>query len=281
MCELIIIESMKNEKIRELLEVAIRAGVEAGSVVCEVYNNEFDVEFKDDKSPLTLADTNANKIIESYLEKTEYPILSEEGRDIPYSERKKWEYFWMVDPLDGTKEFVKRNGEFTVNIALIHNDTPVLGVVVAPVLKDLYFASELTGAVKVGGVSMEKGEFTTDMDKLLKLGKMLPVANNGDVFRIMGSKSHMTKETESFIKELEKEHSNIEIVSKGSSLKICLVAEGYADVYPRFAPTMEWDTAAGHAIVKYSGGEVINRETDKPVVYNKENLLNPWFLVTK
>ena len=272
--------NMKNEKIKELLKVAIRAGVEAGSAVCEVYNNEFDVEFKDDKSPLTLADTNANKIIESYLEKTEYPILSEEGRDIPYSERRKWEYFWMVDPLDGTKEFVKRNGEFTVNIALIHNGTPVLGVVVAPVLRDLYFASELTGAVKVGNISMVDS-FLTGLDELMKSGTKLPVDKSEDIFRVMGSKSHMTKETESFIRELEKEYANIEIISKGSSLKICMVAEGYADVYPRFAPTMEWDTAAGHAIVKYAGGEVINRETDKPVVYNKENLLNPWFLVTR
>jgi 3'(2'), 5'-bisphosphate nucleotidase len=272
--------NMKNEKIKELLKVAIRAGVEAGSAVCEVYNNEFDVEFKDDKSPLTLADTNANKIIESYLEKTEYPILSEEGRDIPYSERRKWEYFWMVDPLDGTKEFVKRNGEFKVNIALIHNGTPVLGVVVAPVLRDLYFASELTGAVKVGNISMIDS-FLTGLDELMKSGTKLPVDKSEDIFRVMGSKSHMTKETESFIRELEKEYANIEIISKGSSLKICMVAEGYADVYPRFAPTMEWDTAAGHAIVKYAGGEVINRETDKPVVYNKENLLNPWFLVTR
>jgi 3'(2'), 5'-bisphosphate nucleotidase len=217
--------NMKNEKIKELLKVAIRAGVEAGSAVCEVYNNEFDVEFKDDKSPLTLADTNANKIIESYLEKTEYPILSEEGRDIPYSERKKWEYFWMVDPLDGTKEFVKRNGEFTVNIALIHNGTPVLGVVVAPVLRDLYFASELTGAVKVGNISMVDS-FSTGLDELMKSGTKLPVDKSEDIFRVMGSKSHMTKETESFIRELEKEYANIEIISKGSSLKICMVAEG-------------------------------------------------------
>jgi len=271
---------MNNENLKELLQIAIRAGVEAGYAVCEVYNKEFDVEFKEDKSPLTLADTNSNKVIEAYLEKTKYPVLSEEGSDIPYDERKKWNYFWMVDPLDGTKEFVKRNGEFTVNIALIQNGTPVLGVVVVPVLKDLYFASELTGSVKVENILMVN-EFSADLNELMKSGNKLPVDNEEDVFRIMGSKSHMTKETEDFIKGFEKEHNNIEIISKGSSLKICMVAEGYADIYPRFAPTMEWDTAAGHAIVKYAGGKVINRETGSSVVYNKENLLNPWFLVTK
>jgi len=271
---------MNNEKLNELLGIAIRAGVEAGNTVCEVYNKEFEVEFKDDRSPLTLADKNANKIIESYLDKTGFPVLSEEGRDIPYEERGKWDYFWMVDPLDGTKEFVKRNGEFTVNIALIHNGTPVLGVVVAPVLKDLYFASEQTGSVKVGNIAMVEN-FSTGLDELMKSGTILPVDKGKDIFRVMGSKSHMTKETEDFIRELEQKHTNIEIISKGSSLKICLVAEGFADVYPRFAPTMEWDTAAGHAIVKYAGGKVINRETDSSVVYNKENLLNPWFLVTR
>ncbi len=271
---------MKNEKLKDLLEVAIRAGVEAGYEVCEVYNKDFDVEFKDDKSPLTLADKNANKVIESYLDETGFPVLSEEGRDIPYEERKKWDYFWMVDPLDGTKEFVKRNGEFTVNIAFIQNGTPLLGVVVAPVLKDLYFASEQTGAVKVENISMVE-DYNVNLDELLKSGSKIPVDNGDDIFRVVGSKSHMTKETEDFIKEFEKEHKNIEIISKGSSLKICMVAEGYADIYPRFAPTMEWDTAAGHAIVKYAGGKVINRETGTSVVYNKENLLNPWFLVTR
>jgi 3'(2'), 5'-bisphosphate nucleotidase len=271
---------MKNEKLKELLEIAVRAGVEAGNAVCEVYNKDFDVEFKDDKSPLTLADKNANKIIESYLDKTGFPVLSEEGRDIPYEERKKWDYFWMVDPLDGTKEFVKRNGEFTVNIAFIHNGTPLLGVVVAPVLKDLYFASGQTGSVKVENISMADS-FLTGLDELIKAGNRLPVDNGEDVFRVVGSKSHMTKETEDYIKELEKDHKNIEIISKGSSLKICMVAEGYADVYPRFAPTMEWDTAAGHAIVKYANGKVLNHETGSPVVYNKENLLNPWFLVSR
>ena len=271
---------MNNEKLKNLLGIAIRAGVEAGDAVCEVYNKEFEVEFKDDRSPLTLADKNANKIIESYLDKTGFPVLSEEGRDIPYEERKKWDYFWMVDPLDGTKEFVKRNGEFTVNIALIHNGTPVLGVVVAPVLKDLYFASEQTGSVKVRNIAMVEN-FSAGLDELMKSGTKLPVDKDEDIFRVMGSKSHMTKETEAFIKKLEKEHTNIEIISKGSSLKICLVAEGFADVYPRFAPTMEWDTAAGHAIAKYAGGKVINRKTDSSVVYNKENLLNPWFLVTR
>lgn len=246
----------------------IQISIEAGKKILEVYNSdEFEVKNKADNSPLTLADKLSNDTIVEELSRLypDIPILSEEGKDITYSERAKWDYFWLVDPLDGTKEFIKRNGEFTVNIALIHQGKPVLGVIYTPVSDEVYFAKAGLGAYKLtNGLQLK-----------------LPIENNRAVTTVVASRSHMSAETEEFINSLKQELGEIELITAGSSLKLCLVAEGKADYYPRFAPTMEWDTAAGQAIVEQAGGVVINVEIDSSLDYNKENLLNPWFLVKR
>lgn len=255
------------------LEIAIKASIEAGKEILKIYNTNFSVEVKNDASPLTLADKNANDVINSYLEKTGIPIISEENKQINYSERKNWRTCWIVDPLDGTKEFVKRNGEFTVNIALIESGKPKLGVIYVPVTKELYFATEgLSKACKITISENESFKFITEYSKELQ------PAYNAKPIRIVGSRSHLNDATKEYISEIEK-HNDVEIVSKGSSLKFCLVAEGNAHVYPRFAPTMEWDTAAGQAICEAVGVSVIDQNTEQPLCYNKENLLNPHFLV--
>lgn len=269
---------MTYQEPKELLFRAINAAVEAGNEIMEVYDTDFAVESKDDNTPLTLADKRAHNKIMALLESTNLPVLSEEGRDIPYAERSAWKHFWMVDPLDGTKEFVKRNGEFTVNIALIENGVPIAGVIYVPVTKDLYFAwVDEMGAYKVPHY-LPKG--SSGVDGLLHMAIKLPTESKGRQFTVVGSRSHMSPETGSYLQTLEQEHGEIDIVSMGSSLKICLVAEGVADIYPRFAPTMEWDTAAGHAIANAAGKEIIDHVTGLPMRYNKENLLNNWFVVS-
>ncbi|UBM62469.1 3'(2'),5'-bisphosphate nucleotidase CysQ [Candidatus Sulfidibacterium hydrothermale] len=261
---------------KNFLSTIISASLDAGKSILEIYKTDFNVEYKSDSSPLTQADKSANEVIMSYLKKTRIPVLSEEGRNIPYSERKNWKRLWIVDPLDGTKEFVKKNGEFTVNIALVENQVPVMGVVYAPVLDILYVGDRKEGAYKI-----EQAGKKQDINKELKEENRIPKKNPKNYFGIVASRSHLTKETEDFIKKLEKAHSNVKIVSKGSSLKLCMVAEGEADIYPRFAPTSEWDTAAGDAIVRAAGGKVLIANTNEPLVYNKEDILNPWFVVTK
>ena len=233
----------------------------AGDEIMKIYQKDFSVEYKDDNSPLTQADIKSNEIICSSLQKLypNIPILSEENKEVPYDARKDWEYYWCIDPIDGTKEFVKKNGEFTVNIALIYKNIPVLGVVYAPVLNDMYFSKKGTGA--------------------FKNSQKLPIKRDDDKYIIVASKSHMSKETQEFIESIKSDREK-ELVSIGSSLKLCLLAEGKADIYPRMGPTMEWDTAAAHAIVLESGKEVVRFEDNKPVVYNKSNLLNPWFIVS-
>lgn len=268
---------MKEKEISNLLELAIRAGIEAGIKVLEIYTQDFEIEFKDDKSPLTTADTASNDIITRYLNTTEIPILSEEGKLIPYEKRKEWQSFWIVDPLDGTKEFIKKNGEFTINIALIEDNKPVLGVIYIPVKKTLYFASTITGSVRVENVTDQY--FDVELEDWIQRGEILPVLSDRTSYRVVGSKSHLTQETQDYIDMLKEEHGQIEIFSKGSSLKICMVAEGEADIYPRFAPTMEWDIAAGHAIALYAGKHIVHHETKKELTYNSESLVNPWFIV--
>ena len=259
----------------ELLKKAINASIEGGHAIMKVYASDFAVEHKDDKSPLTLADKNCNEIIERFLMKTNIPFLSEEGAKIPFSERKDWQYSWLVDPLDGTKEFVKRNGEFTVNIALIHNGNPIIGVIYVPVKEELYFSMEGLGSYKVN-----KNSVIENLDTLILSSDKLPVNYKRKNYVIVGSRSHMSAETEVFFEQKKKKHGNVEVMAVGSSLKLCMVAEGKADAYPRYAPTMEWDTGAGHAIAKYAGFSVKQYNSSEDVVYNKENLLNPWFLVS-
>ncbi len=260
--------------LKKLLKIAINASIEGGQEIIKVYETEFEVEQKSDHTPLTLADKNCNKVIEDFLLKTNIPILSEEGNKVSYSERKKWEYFWLVDPLDGTKEFVKRNGEFTVNIALIHNRSPIMGVIFVPVDNVLYYAMEGLGSFKIN-----RSKIINNLDSLILDSKKLPLDDKRASFVVVGSRSHMSLETEIFFENKKKEYGDIEVMAIGSSLKICMVAEGKADAYPRYAPTMEWDTGAGHAIAKMAGFSVLQYNTDKEVVYNKKDLLNPWFLV--
>lgn len=249
---------------KELLDFVVRVAGLAGKEILDVYkNSDFEVEIKEDNSPLTIADKRAHEKIMEHLSKTNIPVLSEEGIDIPYSERKNWKELWIVDPLDGTKEFIKRNGEFTVNIALVRNGLPVLGVIHAPVKGITYWGCEGLGSGKVEAAANQK----------------LPIKNENKPYKIIGSRSHMSPETEEYVNELKKTHTELEMVSMGSSLKICLVAEGEANEYPRFAPTMEWDTAAGHAIAKFAGKNFIDWTTKKEMTYNRENLRNNWFLV--
>ncbi len=259
------------------LSLAIKASIDAGNGIMEIYNSaDFGTEFKKDDSPLTRADLESNKVIMSYLNKTNIPIISEENKNLEYSERKEWDVCWMVDPLDGTKEFIKRNGEFTVNIALIKNGAPILGVIYVPVTQELYYSNVPEAKLYkiVVGDTMELP------DNLFDIGNQLHSSeSSGSTTKVVGSRSHMNEQTEQFIDELKSKGKEVEIVSKGSSLKFCIVAEGKADIYPRVAPTMEWDTAAGHAICKAVGLKVTNWETGKDLVYNKENLLNPFFLV--
>jgi len=249
---------LKDIDVKQIIAIA----KDAGDAIMEIYNKDFTVEYKNDKSPLTEADLKSNEMICKALNELypSIPILSEENKAAPYAERKDWEYFWLIDPIDGTKEFIKKNGEFTVNIALIQNDTPVLGVVYAPVLDEMYYAKKGDGA--------------------FKNAKKLPLLINNnpkESLSVVASKSHLSEETQAFIDKLDTKI--IEQVSKGSSLKLCMVAEGIADIYPRLAPTMEWDTGAAHAIVLEAGKEVVQFENGEAVVYNKENLLNPWFIV--
>lgn len=260
------------------LKIAIKASLEAGKKIMEVYNSVIEVEYKDDKSPLTEADKKANDIINSHLLPTQIPIISEENKQIDYSVRKNWNTCWVVDPVDGTKEFIKRNGEFTVNIALVTNEAPVLGVIYVPATKTIYFSDvENNLAFKADLKSHD-----ASVESVLKLVKKLqPKQSLSETVEVVGSRSHMNQDTLDFVESLKSEGKNVEIVSKGSSLKFCLVAEGKADVYPRYAPTMEWDTAAGHAICNAVGLQVISKETNKPLLYNKENLLNSYFLVSK
>ena len=261
---------------RNNLAIAIQASLDAGAAILEVYSSdEFNVEIKGDDSPLTRADKNANDVINSYLIKTPIPIISEENKQLEYSKRKNWDTCWIVDPLDGTKEFIKRNGEFTVNIALIENGNPVLGVIYVPVSRTLYFTSE--DASKAYKIIVDD---TISTDTIIsKASEIKPQTETHSLVKIVGSRSHLNDDTKSFISEIESENQ-VEIVSKGSSLKFCLVAEGAANIYPRFAPTMEWDTAAGQAICQAVGVKVIDNNTKSPLLYNKENLLNPYFLVS-
>ncbi len=252
--------------LKEVIEIAFQAG----AAIMNIYNEgDFGVEMKSDNSPLTLADKAAHEIIVRGLKSTGIPVLSEEAdEEVAYNIRKDWKQLWIVDPLDGTKEFIKRNGEFTVNIALIENGAPVMGVVYAPALKKMYYGSADDGAFIIEGDS--------PADEAIAIGQnQFP-----DTFTMVGSRSHGSTETEAYIEEMKAKHGNVSFVASGSSLKFCLVAEHKAHAYPRFAPTKEWDTAAGHAVLLAAGGKVVVWPDNTELLYNREQLLNPWFLAS-
>lgn len=265
---------MAEVRLKTLLDISLDAGRE----ILNVYNQDFSVETKVDDSPLTNADKRSHQTIIDGLRKAyvEIPVLSEEGREIPYAERKDWTMFFLVDPLDGTKEFIKKNSEFTVNIALIENGYPVMGVIYAPVLDVFYFGHSL-GAFKLEGASCAN---LADDEALIEQSVQLTVVKPSNVVRVVVSRSHMSEETEVFIEEQRSNHE-VDVVSAGSSLKFCLVAEGKADYYPRYGPTMEWDTGAGQAIVEAAGGTMLRCEDNERFYYNRENLKNGWFLVKR
>ena len=262
---------------KEFLNV-INASIEAGLEILKIYNtDDFGVSYKEGDMPLTKADLAANAIIQEVLETTHIPIISEENKAIDFTTRKEWGRCWIVDPLDGTKEFIKRNGDFTVNIALIENGKPVFGVIYVPVSQELYMGDVLANT----SYKVQTTTAFTSFEDLNKKYKEIHPSQGSDVIKIVGSKSHMNETTQQFVDDLKKtSNKEVEIVSRGSSLKFCLVASGEAQMYPRFAPTMEWDTAAGQAICEAVGLKVIDQTTQEPMRYNRENLLNPYFLVT-
>lgn len=262
-----------------MLQIAFNAAKEAGRAVMKVYESEdFEVEQKADQSPLTRADRAAHEVIMTHLEHTGIPVLSEEGRHMSFDERRDWESLWIVDPVDGTKEFIKRNGEFTVNIALVTEGRVVLGVVLAPVLKCAYLGVVGEGAWKfeLPDASQEVGNERWEEPMTLPIPR-----HSGRPFTVVASRSHMSPETQAFVDQKRQSHGEVHLISKGSSLKLCMVAEGVADAYPRFAPTMEWDTAAGQAVCEAAGCAVIDQNTGNPMRYNREELLNAWFLVSR
>jgi 3'(2'), 5'-bisphosphate nucleotidase len=269
-----------------LVDAAIEAALAGGRAIQKVYAAPFDVEYKADRSPLTQADRDAHEAITEVLLSTGIPVLSEEGHAVPLAERQAWEYYWLVDPLDGTKEFVERNGEFTVNIALMQRDAlpmgilgasePLAGVIYVPVLDRLYFAW------RSGGSHLQHDAATRSpvlAYERVAMSTRLPIAEPRAAYTILASRSHRSPETEAFIHRMEQEHGPVSITIKGSALKFGLMAEGSADAYPRFAPTMEWDTAAGQIICTEAGKQLIDVTTNAPMRYNKNELMNNWFIV--
>lgn len=263
------------------LLLAVRAALKAGDIIMDIYNrmetvDELEIVEKADGSPVTKVDKAADEAIQSVLKECDIPILSEEGEEIPYKMRSKWSKYWLTDPLDGTKDFIKRNGEFTVNVALIVANQPVIGVVYSPMKKILYFAQEQVGSFKNIGIQLSD---LGSLEDLLEKSTRLPLAFSRQGLVIVTSRSRPNDSMTSYLESLKKKGMPITMMQSGSSEKICIVAEGVADIYPRFSPCMEWDTAAGHAIAKAAGCEITRVDNGKPLSYNKEDLMNPWFIV--
>ena len=258
------------------IRLALSASLEAGKAIMDIYEGEdLGVEYKEDASPLTRADRAAHHVIMRHLEPTGIPVLSEEGKHMPFEDRSEWDELWIVDPVDGTKEFIKRNGEFTVNIALVRQGRVAGGVVFAPVLGHVY-----VGVVGEGAWRLEVPT-VADVEVAWNDRMALPMDIERRPFTVVASRSHMSPETQAYVEEAKSIHGEVNLISKGSSLKLCMVAEGTADAYPRFAPTMEWDTAAGQAVCEAAGCDVIDQNTGEPMRYNREDLLNAWFLVSR
>jgi len=264
---------------RQLMELAVAAAFHAGEEILKIYTTDFHVETKSDNTPVTLADKASGKRISSMLTESGYPVISEEEKIADYEKRKTWEHVWIVDPLDGTKEFIKRNGEFTVNIALVENGRPVIGVIYAPVMKDLYFASRDNGAYKITQheniLEFSNDKITAD---LFRFAKKLPLQKPPKEYTVIASRSHLNREINAHIEDLKNIYGQVNMINIGSSIKQCWVAEGRAHEYARFGLTMEWDTAAGQCILEESGSRLIDLVTDLPMRYNKENLQNNYFI---
>ncbi len=245
------------------IDSLIEISKEAGEAIMNIYSTNYDYAIKKDDSPITIADTTSNDIISDSLRSLtpNIPILSEENSDIPYEERYLWETYWLVDPLDGTKEFIQRNDDFTVNIALIQNNRPVFGVIYIPATKELFWGTKANGSYHID----DKGHQTS-----INVSQ-----KTGESIRLAMSRSHPSDELNKIMSKIKKK----EVITAGSSLKFCLVANGSADCYPRFGPTSEWDTGAGEAIVIFAGGYVC-QEDGQQILYNKKrNYINSSFIV--
>src|SRR5689334_14567876 len=262
-----------------LLKLAVKAAFKAGEEILRIYITDFLVETKSDNTPVTVADHTSGQCISEVLAESNIPIISEEEAVLDYSVRKGWRHVSMVDPLDGTKEYVKKNGEFAVNIALIEDQKPVIGVIYAPVLKDLYFASHDKGSYKItqNDMILELSKSYLP-DHLYKYAKKLPLQKPPKDYTVIASRSHLSREINDHIEDLRTVYGEVQMINIGSSIKQCWVAEGKAHEYARFGITMEWDTAAGQCILEESGNKLIDLETDLPMRYNKENLRNHYFI---
>lgn len=264
---ILLFNKMKFYQKKEFIINFINLMEECHKIILNIYDNNISVEYKGDNSPLTEADKKCNINICNYLEKLnkelnmDILIISEENKNLDYEERKKYEWVWLVDPLDGTKEFIKQNGQFTVNIGLCYNGEPVFGIVGTPVGGDIYYGIKGIGSFKYGGGILSE----------IRVNKKSLEDEN---LKIVASSSHLNEETKEFIKK----YKNPELINVGSSIKLLWIAEGRADIYPRIAPTMEWDTCASHAVVKYAGGKVLIYKSKDELKYNKENLLNDYFV---
>ncbi len=259
----------------------INISILAGRRILEIYNSDFSFEIKSDNSPLTIADRESHRIITEGLKwcYPDIPLMSEEGIDVSYDTRRGWKNYFLIDPLDGTKEFIKRNGEFTINLALMEKDAPIAGLIFIPVKRTIYYAMKDHGSYKLCLDNIEK---TVISDGVMeKLSTRLPIyKRNGarDSIIVAGSRSHKSERMDAFLQSLRNRYREIKFIPAGSSLKFCLIAEGLADIYPRFGTTMEWDTAAGQIVVEESGGQVLDLETHEPLKYNKKDMKNPWFI---
>ena len=263
-----------------LLPKAYNAALRAGAAILNIYTHteEYAIDIKQDLTPITLADRQSHHLIKEYLGQTRIPILSEEGREMLYEERRGWDLFWMVDPLDGTKEFIKGNGEFTVNIALMADNQPVLAVIYVPYIRKIYFCDKCTGAFRQENVAPDpQAEFS--YQTMFQGAESLPVTQAcNDPIRIAISRSHNTEETFEHIDQMKEKYPKAEVIEQGSSYKFCLLAEGSVDYYIRTSNTYEWDTAAGELILTEAGGQVVSHPDHQKLRYNKESLLNPHFV---
>lgn len=264
-----------------LLPKACNAAIRAGAAILEIYNSgdEIDVDLKSDHTPITMADRSAHTTIREYLAKTRIPLLSEEGREMLYTERKDWDLFWIVDPLDGTVEFIKGNGEFTVNIALMSDNVPVFGVIYVPLRKLLYFSDGDMGAFCRKEVDASEFAELTYADLFRNISKLPLTSGRNTPIRIAVSRSHRNEQTTAHIDKIKEKYNDAELVVQGSSYKLCLIAEGSVDYYARTTDTYEWDTAAGQSILEAAGGQIkALDEKGSQLAYNKETLLNPHFV---
>ncbi|MFI3303062.1 MAG: 3'(2'),5'-bisphosphate nucleotidase CysQ [Rikenellaceae bacterium] len=271
---------VENQHREFLIAHLINAAIKAGAAIMDVYNTpqSLEVSLNDNQKPITAADRAAHNSLKESLGATRIPILSEEGRTMRYAERKNWELFWLIDPLDGTREFIDRNNEFTVNIALMSENRAMFGAIYVPYLHKLYFAERDGGAYvcydlePVSDSNISYSEFSIACESLPLVQP--PHAT----FKVAISRSHNTPETYSHIEFLKSQHPNLEVIEQGSSYKFCLLAEGSVDYYVRTSPTSEWDTAAGEIILHEAGGETVTMESGEALRYNKEDLHNPHFV---